>query len=460
MVRTQRSTHRYNMSSTIEKYDLTEFFPNMVYNIFVEKPYNSLPVKYQYLSFIQSSYNIVRYKPEYKHKMYNLLKTISKEKAFEMLENKGCAAAFNMVLHHYNLWNGNVYEWKKPSRNPYKQIESLISHLFCKYKVPKFLFKVFYDFSNTSLYTNLGFKWFLHLGNGKSARELPGIEFGLTKKIAHYLINAPETLTIRQAVIYAISKNAGASPRLQRYLYARVLEENILSTLRTTRKGFPDDYFEQKFWVSVIEYFCKQGMFDYEIIDHLLDYIKHIKFGNRNNGEKPDFEIKRKSLQTLINDAEKWTDQMNRMAIAARREMGNIPGLPRRSTTNTTQTLNYKWEGMGIRPYQFSKKGKERRDFTYTINEILNGKDLLEEGRIMRHCVFSYAGSCMSKKCSIFSLKDNINGSLVTLEVTRSDKKLVQAKSKGNRPPTSEEITIIKNWASINNIQLSEYLRF
>jgi hypothetical protein len=93
-------------------------------------------------------------------------------------------------------------------------------------------------------------------------------------------------------------------------------------------------------------------------------------------------------------------------------------------------------------------------DETWTITEITTGELLYEEGIEMHNCVFSYIDRCISKKCAIFSVKNN-NTRMATLEIGRfnSEFRLVQAKEKMNAPVADKKIKkIIRIWANENKI--------
>src|SRR5204862_237108 len=79
-------------------------------------------------------------------------------------------------------------------------------------------------------------------------------------------------------------------------------------------------------------------------------------------------------------------------------------------------------------------------DRTFRVEQILTNDTLSEEGQQMGHCVYTYAARIEAGVCAIWRL--TVNGwPLVTIEV-RSDK-IVQARGRFNRMPTSEEGAVI-----------------
>ncbi len=84
----------------------------------------------------------------------------------------------------------------------------------------------------------------------------------------------------------------------------------------------------------------------------------------------------------------------------------------------------------------------------YACLQILSGKALDEEGKKMKHCVMTYAPSCIKRHCSIWSLrskKKNKFKPLLTLEVI--DKTVVQARGVSNKLPEPMEMVIVYEWA-------------
>ncbi|MBA7634563.1 hypothetical protein ES703_42149 [subsurface metagenome] len=83
----------------------------------------------------------------------------------------------------------------------------------------------------------------------------------------------------------------------------------------------------------------------------------------------------------------------------------------------------------------------------WIIEEILNSKDLADEGKAMKHCVYSYDERIASGKVSIWSLQKDSERKL-TVEVENSSRTIVQAREKYNRLPDKKEMKILNKWAS------------
>jgi hypothetical protein len=91
------------------------------------------------------------------------------------------------------------------------------------------------------------------------------------------------------------------------------------------------------------------------------------------------------------------------------------------------------------------------------VNEILDSRALVEEGRAMRHCVATYQGSILRGKCSIWSLQVNRYGDwerALTIELENASRTVVQCRGKCNRYPTAEERHVLARWAAERSLCL------
>ena len=75
----------------------------------------------------------------------------------------------------------------------------------------------------------------------------------------------------------------------------------------------------------------------------------------------------------------------------------------------------------------------------------------------MHHCVASYATSCASGRCAIFSLKLEDGGGAirrVTIGVETKSRKIVQVRGRYNRMPEPMDERFIRNWATVANLSI------
>jgi hypothetical protein len=227
----------------------------------------------------------------------------------------------------------------------------------------------------------------------------------LTAKMNHLFLQASAKSDIRYAIRYAQVKAFDGSDNL--------IKEVCLSKIT---RG--DSFLNDGYWISVIEWFCKQGMFDYSKVIPIIDFL---------DLRKPD--LKGRNITTVLKDVEEWHTELNK-----KRQLKDI-----------------EYEKSGFSDWlEIDDKG-----FEWKISEILNIKELQTEGRAMSHCVLSYQDSIIRRHTSIWSLK-MANERCVTIEVNNSSKKIPQIRGRFNRKSTPVEREKIKTWAAENGLTILE----
>lgn len=97
----------------------------------------------------------------------------------------------------------------------------------------------------------------------------------------------------------------------------------------------------------------------------------------------------------------------------------------------------------------WARKGWDREVLfggrTWTVIELISGRELYEEGRAMHHCVSGYAHRCAAGWAAIFSLREE-GWRRVTVEITVPERRVVQARGACNRAATSEEKDVLQRW--------------
>ena len=124
-----------------------------------------------------------------------------------------------------------------------------------------------------------------------------------------------------------------------------------------------------------------------------------------------------------------------------------------------------KWEPSGIGAFEKQTGSIEENNYKLIqIKEITSYKGLAEEGRRMKHCVRSYAQSCIDGRRAIFSFvrADLWNAAegknSLTLEVDLNVRSICQIRGFENRKPLSSEMKFIQEWAQVERLTVSRYL--
>ena len=134
------------------------------------------------------------------------------------------------------------------------------------------------------------------------------------------------------------------------------------------------------------------------------------------------------------------------------------------------KSASKRWPASGIEAYQEAREsGAEGKTGTWTIQELLDGKALYEEGRVMRHCVYTYVRDCLSGGTSIWSLRWIREGEearprrLLTIEVNNARRAVVQVRGhcnqtlgadRGNAGMKTAE-AVLRRWAGEQRLSLA-----
>jgi len=357
------------------------------------------------------------------HLQNRFLYHIAKES--DLLSSVEFVKPVSLLVMYSKKWIRDFEDWKAQSRNLDKQYFSLINHLFTKYPVPRFIANEFVSGDKTII------DLFIHIGYGYSIRKFGGLKVRLTKKVAHYFMQAPDDCTVYEAVQWAQTTAMGGSPALAQAVRGALI--------RISQQ-------QQPFWQSVIQFFIDHPSLPYSQFGPVVDYIRTMKYESERviypggriahfGPEKPHFSMKGRTPKTLLLLVEKWHTELNKKSKIA----------------------NFKWYPLGIQAGYISEGKAEKFNLKFwKIIELLNGKELAAEGRAHSHCVATYARKCLRGQASIWSMYCN-EERLLTIEVRPENYMIVQIRGKRNRRATEKELKIIRRWAGSNGLKIAAY---
>ena len=316
-------------------------------------------------------------------------------------------------------------DWKCSikSRNKFRRKLDLARHLFQKYPVHPWVDRI-WDWSfeeqnaDKKRYNIDWFEWYVVIAQGRSLYRETDACLYMTKKEVHtFLTKSPKNnfpyTNIWWTKAYSHTKDSSFA--------------NTIACSTVSIKPFDD------FWLSVMYFFSKNKDVDARDINNYVDFLQEMKRVNEN------FSMKGRTLQNLALLRDEWHLELSRI---------------RRGKS--------KWDGLQLPNRTYTNK-KNNDPVVYKITQILDSKTLSEEGRRMRHCVFSYIDRCMKGESSIWSLSmdNDLNKmqKLVTIEVKSSNGiyTICQVSGKFNRRPTSKESAVIRRWANDNKIRIGGY---
>ncbi|MDH5326007.1 MAG: PcfJ domain-containing protein [Gammaproteobacteria bacterium] len=334
------------------------------------------------------------------------------------------------MVSHFHQWVRPFSQWKPKTRNAHRQFASLARHLFANYPIPAFMDSVWYDGDGKAK------SWFIHIGMGNNIRTAAGLPICLTKKMAHQFSRAPSHYTLNAAFRWAQVQALGGN---------KAVADAVVET-RLARQFIDDE-----FWLSVLRFFVENPLLDRCHYVPVIDYIWNQKYEaqpvfvergvvREDPPLQPNFTMRGRTPETLLRQMEQWHLQLGK----------------------ETRIGNTRWAKSNICDFRFVEGNAEHHNMkVWTIRELLDRKELAAEGRVQKHCVATYAGSCLKGHTSIWTMDVQTHlerKKLVTIELSHPGKCVCQVRGKRNRLATPEEISVIQRWVGREGLTIAAYL--
>ncbi|WP_165226449.1 PcfJ domain-containing protein [Aquisphaera insulae] len=344
------------------------------------------------------------------------------------------ANALMALSAHADAWVRQPGPWVPKTHNADRQFHALLRHLLAKYDVPAFLNSAW-----TEGLTPAGVihqRWFIRIAQGRNLRDAEGLPIPLTKKQAHLYLQAPADFDVLRAFRWAQLRELGA-------------DERFIRSVAATRVGGSFDH--EDFWITVLRWLVDQPMLDHAHHGPIVDYL----FDRRFAANVPN-PLASQPGQPLLIPAQpnlsmkgRDVDGLLRAVAAWHRRLGGGGHGP-----------NFAWDPVGL-PELVHEEGEGKSRKVYRIVQLTNAHALQGEGRVMGHCVASYAQSCRAGRCSIWSLRmidaEGLETRLVTLEVANASRQVVQARRKLNAMPGPKELNLLHRWTAAGGPSLSKW---
>lgn len=97
----------------------------------------------------------------------------------------------------------------------------------------------------------------------------------------------------------------------------------------------------------------------------------------------------------------------------------------------------------------------------FTVEQIVDGEALVEEGIAMKHCVGTYAQNAKSGAVALFTMKVGHDGATprrcVTIELNPATREVRQVRGKTNRRPDVDERGVLVAWAAERGLSVARY---
>lgn len=375
-------------------------------------------------NFVQAKKLLEGFDETTKKRFVELYQTLSAKKwTDKFLERTEYILPVMHIAHKVPNACKRVQAWKPTTRNADKQVRSLLDFLFVRYKMPEFFYDVWFKPITKHI------DWFINLANGSSVRDIKDSPVEMSKKMAHIFMQAPDYMSVSEALRYAQVIGFGGDATLAWYVNSCYLGRN----------GFE----HEDFWSKVIQFFAQVGMFEVEKLPEIIDYIQAQYTANR------AYSMKGRTISALLRQTEEWHEELRRVA--------------HQRAKARNKRVDLKWETSGIYGCSYEVGNRESKSYQrFTIYELLSSEALREEGREQHHCVSSYDRSCADKQNAIFTMhvqKQNMaDTKAVTIQVRLTSMEIVQAKGTRNRGITPIEREVIERWASREYLSMSKFL--
>ena len=325
------------------------------------------------------------------------------------------ADAFKLIASE--IWIRPLRDWRPLGKSRERLMRSLIDHLLIEYPVPRFLYGVF-DGRDGSSYDSLPRDAFRAAASGESLyvffkrhRDAPV----MTRRMCHLFTTMPDGMSFYEAIRTAQVIGSGGGPALARA---------VCFTHLGLHSSKPES-----FWLDALAWLARRDDRGGTGLIDIFDYL------SCNCAHRQGFTFKGRSFAAIARATREW----HRELMFARVE----------------ETGPYEPSGFEAGSWLARRKSSKGgiAESRWTVEEILRGKDLAEEGRQMRHCVAMYGADIASKRCSIWTIRRNGERRL-TVEVDNSSRRVVQAKGLDDRDPLPFERRVLDVWAKKNNFRV------
>lgn len=330
-----------------------------------------------------------------------------------------------------------AHTYQPKSYNLDKQLMGLLNHLFVRYSVPAFLYGVCLQ-ANQPDEANLPRaaknareaerllyrQWFVTLAQGGSFPKL--VKPFMTGKEAFLFLSAPATNSVAANVWWAKLKAAGIPAPVIEKLIARIFGQYFFDD-PTGRLA------------ETVQFYARyHGDMNKITFGEVTDFIAW-KLRN-----EPTFRLAGRTVGSVIKLTNEWHHLMQKAKLGT----------------------SVEWNGLDITDWEW-----EARDCIWSVTQLRNNRDLMNEGRKQMHCVYSYVQWCISGHSAIFSLRSyrkrvagyteegaliwdkTMELSRVTIEVNRQ-RDVVQVRGKLNCAAEPEEKKILRQWAGEKGIRV------
>ncbi|MEM1107958.1 MAG: PcfJ domain-containing protein [Planctomycetota bacterium] len=341
--------------------------------------------------------------------------------------------ALAQLAQRHESWVRRPNTWDVRTHNADRQFASLARHLLCDYAVPGCFESAWFNPAKSAARKEQS--WYIRLGRGESLRTAKGLPCELTRKAAHFVARAPDRLTIRQAFRWGQLRAMDADPAL--------IDALLASAVGT-------DFKRDGFWLTVVRFFVNHPMLDRAQVGPIVDYLHHQRYTNQPamlidgrvvepGPAQPNLSMRGRSPEALLRQVRRWHGRLARL---------NDHATPRH------------WRSCGV-PGLTRVEGDGPKAVLWGLQELCDSRELIAEGRRMRHCVATYVSSCARGFVGIYSMTRTQGSEIkpvLTVEVKVAERQIVQARGKDNVRATPDQMRVLGIWAQEAGLKVMPYV--
>lgn len=297
--------------------------------------------------------------------------------------------------------------WLGATGHPLCVVDSLAGHLFGRYSTPRFLASAWFGGHTPDRIDRR--RWFVAHAQGQAFRRL-ALPIPMTRKMVHIFVHqTPDHLAIDHALRRAELLGLGGTPELV---------DAVLAT------DLAEDFSEPERWQIVLQWLVNCGdAVDLTQLRPLVDFL-------------------RANLHTV--------DLRGRTFASAMRLVRDWHGWLGRLRSRLVSWPRSRWTEMVV---PVEPTPTEPRRAEWRLVELLDSHQLAHEGRVMRHCVSTYARACAAGYSSIWSLRHRWSDepcarSVITIEVQPGTRMIVQVRGPANSRPRGYPLELVRRWAA------------
>ncbi len=348
---------------------------------------------------------------------------------------------FAVFINYADQWIREPDDWDfdKVATGMRDFFVNLRDHLFLQYEVPKFLQPHLYcHWVVKNPEWNYRVACYLQIAQGGNVRHTKNLPVKLSKKEAHFFLQAPESATIEEAYRFAQVRAIGGTEKL------------AMQIGRFTRSVRIAD---EAFFKEVIGFLTRHFKEGGANMQEMLLYIRY------QYSKQANYTLKGRTKESFLRTYKEFLTFVSKFAEENRRVIGQ-GSLPREFSHYEDLRVffyNYMqkatWNKANIREFKYVREQAKEPTTYFAICQLHSADALRTEGKEMGHCVATYIAKSFQEFCLIFSLRQLKHGQtpfeegtrMLTIEVR--NRAIVQIKGPKNRSATKEEMKMVRKWA-------------